>query len=126
MIRHVLLATLLFSTEARAQTETLIKAYEYGGDTTFIDISSIQTVGTSKRYWVVTKLAAPDQYRVVLRRTFVELDCNARMEAQRAFVDYDAQGSVVASDSSLDRPAHWRPIVPGSNGDLSRAIVCDH
>lgn len=110
---------------AYAQAENLTKVYEMpNGEVTYLDLNSVQVVGTSKRYWEVTKLPAPDQYRVVLRRTYMEVDCNARMRAQRAFVDYDAQGAVVASDSSLDRPVQWRPIVPGSNGELVRLIVC--
>lgn len=112
---------------AQAQAENLTKVYEMSnGEETYLDLNSIQIVGTSKRYWQVTKLPEPDQYRVVVRRTYMEVDCNARMRAQRAFVDYDAQGAVVASDSLLDRPPQWRPIVPGSNGELVRLIVCSH
>jgi len=95
------------------------------GDLWFVDVNSIQTVGTSKRYWEVEKLALPDKRGVSIRRTYMEIDCHARMSAQRAFVDYDAQGKVVMSDSSLDRPANWRPIVPGSNGELIRMVVCN-
>lgn len=126
MKKYVALAAVVFAAAASAQTENLLKVSEgANGEVTYLDVNSIQAVGGSKRYWVVDKLAAPDQYRVVLRRTYVEVDCNARMRTQRAFVDYDAQGAVVASDSSLDRPGQWRPIVPGSRGELIRAIVCN-
>ncbi len=121
-----LIAILAAPVTASAQAENLLKVYDgANGEITFVDINSIQVVGTSKRYWVVTKLPAPDKYRVVLQRTYMEVDCNARMRAQRAFVDYDAQGTVVYSDSSLDKPAQWRPIVPNSNGDIVRLIVCN-
>jgi len=109
----------------QAQAESLTKVYETSnGEVTYVDSGSVQTVGSSKRYWEVTKLPVPDQHRVVLRRTYFEVDCNARMSAQRAFVDYDEQGTVVASESWLDQPVRWRPIVPGSNGEVVRLLIC--
>jgi hypothetical protein len=114
------------SATAQDQPESLLEVYKMpNGEVTYLDLNSVQTVGASKRYWVITRLATPDNYGVVLRRTYMEVDCNARMRAQRAFFDYDADGAVVASDGSLDRPAQWRPIVPGSNGELVRQIVCN-
>lgn len=124
MIKRIMILGAAFATAANAQTERLIKVYEMPSGTTFLDMNTVQDVGTSKRFWEVEKLTVPDKYRVVLKRTYSEIDCNARMRTQRAYVDYDAQGTVVASDSSLDKPAQWRPIVPGSNGDLIRFLIC--
>lgn len=125
MVKCIFVAAIAIATAASAQAENLIKIFEMNnGDTTFVDVNSIQSVGSSKRFWQVEKLATPDKYSVVLRRTYMEFDCNAKMRTQRAYVDYDTRGAVVASNSSLDRPGEWRPIVPGSNGELIRLIVC--
>ena len=124
-LKLLLSAALVLGIPAPVQAENLLKVSETPEETSFVDLDSIQLAGTSKRFWEVERLAFPDKYRVVLRRTYVEIDCNARMRAQRAYVDYDAQGTVVYSDGSLDTPARWRPIVPGSRGELIRLIVCN-
>ena len=108
-----------------AQDEDLILAFSRAdGSHTYIDKNSIQKTGNSIRYWEVTKFASPNKYNVIVQRTFMEIDCNARMRAQRAFVDYSPSGEVVASDNTLNEAPRWRPIVPGSNGEIIRRMVC--
>jgi hypothetical protein len=129
MCKAVLVATavLLSASAARAANMKLVPIGTNADGATwgFVDLASIQAIGTTRTYWALwantAKEAALPQHIYYAMRQFTD-DCAAHTSHYTYVAFYDHAGTVL---SRADPKVAVAPIIPGTLGADIAALVCE-
>jgi hypothetical protein len=124
VIKGVLICLALFTASPSTANQLVEIGVTADGSIYSADFDSVRRSGTMAQVWIYVDHSRNRRIAARSSRELWKFDCNNQTTVTLYAVDYDRDGRVLNSQSEMDNPYLYTPVVPNTFGSFAMNFAC--